>query len=306
MVTVVYLTIYAGSLCFIVGCIRRVLQYSRLPMHVRWELYPVPHEHPRRAAHGGSYFEDANWASGKQRFHRLGETRAMLVEILFLRSLWESNRRLWYASFLFHIGLYCLIVTCLLLAGATVLSIAAPTAGAAGSVAAKIYRATGAGGAAFVVLGATGVLGRRLLDRTERSFTLPGDVFNLLFFVVSIGLTAIGYLRGGPDMAALAHGLFTFDTSLQVNAALGIGLVLASMLVAYIPYTHMAHFIGKYFTFHAVRWDDAQNRRGSEMESRIAGVMAYKPTWSASHIGADGTKTWPEIATANPAQEVRK
>ena len=27
--------------------------------------------------------------------------------------------------------------------------------------------------------------------------------------------------------------------------------------LAYIPLTHMSHFVGKYFTYHAVRWDDA-------------------------------------------------
>lgn len=310
MVTVVYLAIYAGVLCFVVGCIRRILQYSRLPMHLRWELYPVPHENPRRAAYGGSYFERADWTSEGQKFHRWGEMRAMLAEILLLRSVWESNRRLWYASFVFHIGLYCLIATCLLAASAAVLNLATSSESArlASGVITSVYRLTGAGGAGFVLLGAAGLLGRRLLDASVRRYTTPGDMFNLVFFLAAIGLTAVGYVAGaeGAGVTTLAHGLITFDTSVRISTVFGLGLVLASMLVAYIPFTHMSHFIGKYFTFHAVRWDDAQNRRGSGMEARIAGVMAYRPTWSASHIGADGSKSWPELAVASPAQEVRK
>ncbi len=30
---------------------------------------------------------------------------------------------------------------------------------------------------------------------------------------------------------------------------------LAALLIAYIPITHMAHFVVKYFAYHKVRWD---------------------------------------------------
>ena len=36
-----YTVIYASFLIFIVACIIRALQYSRTPIHLRWELYPV-------------------------------------------------------------------------------------------------------------------------------------------------------------------------------------------------------------------------------------------------------------------------
>ena len=42
--------------------------------------------------------------------------------------------------------------------------------------------------------------------------------------------------------------------------------MLSALLAAYIPFTHMSHFVGKYFTYHAVRWDDAANRRGGAIE----------------------------------------
>ena len=104
----------------------------------------------------------------------------------------------------------------------------------------------------------------------------------------------------------LARGVIHFDRAVRIGPAFGAGLILTSMLVAYIPFTHMAHFIAKYFTWHAVRWDDRRNERGSVMEGKVAASLGYKPTWSAPHMGADGQRTWAEIATTNPTEEARK
>ena len=105
-------------------------------------------------------------------------------------------------------------------------------------------------------------------------------------------------------MVEIVRGLLLFNTAVAVPPVIGIGLILASVLLAYIPMTHMGHFIAKYFTFHAVRWDDAPNR--GRIQARIAEYLAYKPTWSAAHMGADGQRTWAEIAVLDPTREVRK
>jgi hypothetical protein len=70
--------------------------------------------------------------------------------------------------------------------------------------------------------------------------------------------------------------------------------------------THMSHFIGKYFTYHAVRWDDRPNLKGSELARRVAEYLTYRPRWAARHVGADGTRTWADITSANPARGGRK
>ncbi len=70
--------------------------------------------------------------------------------------------------------------------------------------------------------------------------------------------------------------------------------------------THMSHFIAKYFTYHSVRWDDAPNRRRGRLEAQVAEYLTYRPTWAAAHMGADGKKTWAQVASTNPAQEVKK
>lgn len=119
-------------------------------------------------------------------------------------------------------------------------------------------------GATLVIVGAAGLLSLRLIDSGLRNFTTPADIFNLLFFIAAAGLFLAGWTT-----AALIAG---------------------SLLVAYIPFTHMAHFIAKYFTYHSIRWDD---RAGVS----LARYLTYRPTWAAPHIGADGKTSWGEIAT---------
>jgi hypothetical protein len=49
--------LYLAALVFVVACVVRALPYARMPLHLRWELYPVPHEEAARVEHGGSYFD---------------------------------------------------------------------------------------------------------------------------------------------------------------------------------------------------------------------------------------------------------
>lgn len=56
--------------------------YSIMPLHLRWDLYPVPHEEPDRARHRGSYFELPEWWTHAPHFNRTGGLRTMLLDIL--------------------------------------------------------------------------------------------------------------------------------------------------------------------------------------------------------------------------------
>jgi nitrate reductase gamma subunit len=70
--------------------------------------------------------------------------------------------------------------------------------------------------------------------------------------------------------------------------------------VAYIPLTHLSHMFMKYFIYHKVRWEDAPNLKGGAMEAAILKNLGFKPTWAAPHIGADGQKTWADLAAPQP------
>lgn len=303
MTLAVFLSIYAGALLFLVGCCARAIQYSRTPMHLRWELYPVPHEAPRHAEHGGSYFEESNWWSTRQTSRQSSALLAMGREIFLLKGLWEFNRRLWPPSFLFHFGLYLTIATVVLHFTAAALG-----AGAAAALLASACHFVGFAGILFVVLGALWLLERRIFDRGLANYTRPADIFNLLFFLIAFLLVADGIWRNrahGGSLLSVARGLFHFNRGIHLDPVLAAGLVLSAILAAYIPFTHMSHFIAKYFTWHEVRWDDRRNERGSRIEHTLAENLQLKPTWSAAHVHADGDRTWAEIAATNPAQEKR-
>ncbi|MGA2990881.1 MAG: respiratory nitrate reductase subunit gamma [Candidatus Korobacteraceae bacterium] len=292
MTALVFLLMYAGVVLFVAGCIGRVLQFSRQPLHLRWELYPVPHEAPERVRHGGSYFEEAEWWKKERRPNLAGELSFMVPEMLFLKGLWEFNRKLWYRSFPFHFGLYLMI-------GAAALGVLGSVLGAPGAALLLLARLCGWIGLVLTVLGGAALFWRRLTDPELRNYSGVGDLVNVGAFAVACALVILGALTGAmPPLAAFARALLTFDTSLQLPGVAAAGLMLGALITAYVPYTHMGHFVAKYFTYHNVRWDDEPNN--ARISAKVAEYLSYHPTWSAAHVGADGTKTWVDVATANP------
>ena len=109
---------YAAVIIFLVAVAYRAAKISRLPMHLRWELYPVAHE-KGRASYGGSYLEEPDWWTKPRESSLIGELKVMLPEIFLLAGVWEHNRKHWFRSFPFHVGLY-------LLAGLMVITAPAP------------------------------------------------------------------------------------------------------------------------------------------------------------------------------------
>ena len=79
-----------------------------MPIHVRWELYPVAHE-AKKAHYGGSYLEESEWWTKKREVSLFGELKVMVPEILFLVAVKEHNSKLWSRTFPFHFGLYMVI-----------------------------------------------------------------------------------------------------------------------------------------------------------------------------------------------------
>ncbi len=307
MTVIVYMIVLGGALAFVIGSVVRAIRYARQPIHLRWELYPVPHEDPHRVAHGGSYFEEGNWWAKRGKFHPLGELRFMVPEVIFLKGLWEFNRPLWRRSFPFHFGLYLLAGTLGLTGLTALLDVCVPRlmGGTLGQILHWLYTGSGFSGAILAISGAGLLLHRRLTAEDLRSYTAPADIFNLCWFLVAIGCLLAGHLLKGPDdpgTVTILRAVLSVDPTVRIPGLLGSGLVLSALLAAYIPFTHMSHFIAKYFTYHAIRWDDRPLRPGDRIEKKLAEYLTYRPTWSARHVGADGTKTWADVATTNPAE----
>jgi nitrate reductase gamma subunit len=311
MTIVLYVAVYSAAVVFILACIARIAMYAKAPIHLRWELYPVPHEAPDRVKHGGSRFEEVDWWTKPGHFGLMSQLKFMIPEMLFLKGLFEFNRKLWLRSFPFHFGLYLLAGTIGLLITGAIFSIRAPSPAITALVSTIqwVYPLTGSAGLVLAILGAIGLLMRRMTDESLKIYTTPGDVFNLLFFIVTFGVLSAAILSlpsSAPGMLAITEGALTLDSTLEIPGLLATGLFLAALLIAYIPLTHMSHFIAKYFTYHSVRWDDAPNPKGGKLEARLAEYLTYRPTWSAAHLGADGKRTWAQVAAGKPAPEVKK
>ncbi len=304
-----YFLSYFCFLVFVMAAGLRVYRQWSLPVHLRWELYPVKHEPGEKAAYGGSYMEEPNWWE-KGRKKSLGnELKFMVPEILFLRGLREENPGLWKVSFPFHFGLYLSVGTFALLfigAGAAIFGVRIVPGKAL--IASLLYYGTILIGFSGLVLGAGGasaLLLRRLRDPALRNFSGLVDYFNLISFLAFFAVGLLAWLLTDPSFdgaRAFIYGLLTFGGQPQGYIAArnflgGMAVVIASLLVAYIPLTHMSHMFMKYFMYHSVRWEDEPNVRGGRVEAAILQNLGFKPSWAASHVGADGKKTWGEIAS---------
>ncbi len=287
---------YGLLLIFVLAFVIRTVGIARLPVHLRWELAPVPKE-KGRGRYGGSYLEEYEWWKKPREESRVNELVYMGKEILLLKALWEHNRALWWFSFPFHWALYLLI-------GAAGLAVLAGVLGVAGAEGA----AAGVGSAIPVIAGASyllglvgtvGLLARRVLVRDMRMMTTRVAYFNLVLLgaVFGTGLWAALSVPGfAEELVGFAGGLLTADVS-GLPVALAAHVVATVLFLAYLPFSQMMHFVAKYFTYHEVRWEDEPLVPGGRLEKEVLEQLQQPVSWAAPHVGADGEKNWVDIAT---------
>ncbi len=309
---------YLSMAVFVLAVVVRFIRTARLPIHVRWELYPVAHE-KGRASYGGSYFEESDWWTKPRHSSLAGELKVMIPEILLLAGVWEHNRKHWFRSFPFHFGLYlaaCLIG--LLLVGGIATVAGADVSADGATIWRLLHHATyivGYAGLVLGLIGAAALLSRRMFDRDYAEYTRKADYFNLVFFVATFVVAMAAHVVGGdPQFIALrtyfaelvTFGGYVASDQTTVAPLTATEIVLASLLVAYIPLTHMSHFFMKWFTYHHVRWADEPNMPGSKIERQVNEVLQYPVSWSAPHIRGDGKKTWADVATSGVEENEEK
>jgi nitrate reductase gamma subunit len=285
---------YLAVLVFVIGVIWRGVRIARMPVHLRWELAPVPHE-KGKASYGGSYLEEFEWWTKPREKSLLNEGWYMFQEIVFLKGVWEHNRSLWPWSFLFHFGLYLLagMVVCLLLASFGV------------SVFGQVAQWMAGIGYVFGTVGTLGLLGKRLLDPKLKPFTAASSYFNLVLLAAvfvsgGIALSAGGFLGA---TTSFAKAFFTADTGVAPGAAVSAHIAIGMLFLLYLPFTSMMHFLAKYFMYHEIRWNDEPIRGKTAMEEEVKALLGQTVTWAAPHLGADGKKNWVDIATADVTEE---
>ncbi|MEW6743565.1 MAG: respiratory nitrate reductase subunit gamma [Planctomycetota bacterium] len=318
--TWLHLVSYLALVSFVVAAFARALRIASLPLHLRWELYPVAHE-KKRARYGGSYFEELDWWTKPRESSLLGELKVMIPEILLLHGVREKNVPHWLRTFPFHFGLYLIVTTTVLLvAGGIALAAGAPVGtGSAstgsGGLAALLAAATiglGYAGFGLAFLGASALLVRRLLEEDYREYSKGSDYFNLALFTGACGFALLAQIVADPDFSRMQAFFATlasfgsFQPASGLSPLLAVEAVLFSLIVAYVPLTHMSHFFTKFFMWHDIRWSDEPLARGGKLERQVQEALQYKPTWSAPHIRGNGRKTWVDIATSTGIEESKK
>jgi nitrate reductase gamma subunit len=306
---------YVFIALIVIVYLARLARYARMPVHLRWELYPLVGEKNRPL--GGSYLEDSEWWSNPREEHSFfGEMKFMGEEVLTFKEYYRLNRPYWYYVFPFHIGaLTFMAFIAVLLVGALTKIGGIEVSGISPALWGRFlyYVTPVVGGIALVfgTLGSVALLIRRTFDEDLRPYTRKIEFFNLILILAL-------FLTGLLSWALYDH-MFAFDRQYLVSlltfggvpgiSTLTVANILIVLVTAgYLPYTNMMHFFAKWFTYHKIRWDDAPNLRGGSLESRLGPLHDLPLNWAAPHIQDLGR--WSDIAReqspAAPVPRVKK
>lgn len=304
---ILYLLTYLSVFVFIILIISKILHYARTPMHLRWDLYPVAHEADRNE-YGGSYYEETEWWTKKNKKSRIAEFIVMFEEIIFLKGVYHNNRKLWYYSFPFHLGLYLTTAAFTLMILSVILDLSAASSmywqySTAEDILFYLTNAVGYTALILTFFGTLGLIIQRVTDKKFRVYNTPMDFINLFFILI---LTISMVLTLNPSNTSFIlykiylKNLFTFNFTVIARPIFLVHITLVSIFLLYFPLTRMMHLFAKYFTYHEVRWEDSPNVKGSKLENKIKHALNYGVSWSAPHIKTG--KTWGEVATKLPPE----
>ena len=275
----------------------RIARIARLPLNVRWEVYPVPHEAKEKRGYGGSYMEEVDWATRTRAASPLPAYLEIAAEVTTLKRVREHNRYgVWPFSLAMHWGLYLYFAWLFLLAIGNVVN---PAVLAALTI--------GVGLAAYV-LGAAGALGlllKRATNADLRLYTVPSDYFNLLFLAAFFLAGLVSWLGNTSFVAHKAYiGSVLFLRPAHVPAAVSISFLLFELFLIYMPFTKLIHYFAKYFTFHKALWDDAFKAKGSAKDRQVRAQLDFEAMWAAPHV-APG-QSWLQQAQTTALPEAKK
>ncbi len=287
-----YIATYIAFIFVIAVYAVKVLKVARMPMHLRWELYPVPHE--KGAKYGGSYLEEPEWWTKPQERNTLRSTIYMLKQYFLFNGYFFRNRRYWVSLYPWHIGFYLIVLFhALAFIGALFII-------ATGNVGTGLYYATLVVAVGSFITGCFGSIGlfiERLVNKGLRDYASPVNYFNYIFFLIVFLSGLVAWVFFDPTMHAYREfwrGLITLNYT-SVEAATYAHVILFALFLIYLPFTRSTHYITNLLAYVGVFWGDKPNLRGSKIERQIGEQLEKPVHWSAPHIQSG--KKWSDIAT---------
>jgi nitrate reductase gamma subunit len=284
----------------------KAVKYLKLPIHLRWELYPVIHEPQYR--HGGSCIEKL---TGKNKPGSGGFFRSifyLLKEYISLSEYFKKEKVYWSVIYPWHMG-FILIITFHVLAffGALIMFFGVPVEAASPILGGKIfyYVMLVCGVTAFSsgIIGSIGVFVKRIADSNLRSYGTPQQYFTYLFCLVVFGSGFYSWLFVDPTFSEYRQfwiGLITLHP-VTVSPASAFHITLFDLFLIYLPFTRSMHYVTRIFAFFFIRWDDRPNVRGGEIERELVTQLGRKVSWSAPHIKTGST--WAEQVAHDSERE---
>jgi nitrate reductase gamma subunit len=274
-----------GWLCLVVFFIGICIvwrRYSRMPLHLRWDLHPLPEE--------GIQLKTDGKSPGKLAI-AVAEIRFALREGLLFEQCFKSNRSIWYATYPFHLGVFLSVLWSILLFISSVSGIGDWW------IAKALIIGSGSIGLILGTVGGLALIGKRLLDSNLRIYTSAREYINLVILLVIFLLGLFTWIGWDSDFALsrqYTRSLVTLSPLPPAEWPFWFTAVILSLFIASLPFASMKHGIAKFFTYHQVRWDNEPNVRGGQLEHRIEKLMTSTMTWSAPHIGRMKWKDSPD------------
>ena len=274
---------YGSILFFIIAMALRVGKCVSAPLHLHWDLYK-----------GSSVYESMNWWT-KTQSTTIKKLFSIGLDILSLREFYHRNRRFWYPLFVFHIGLYLLILWHLWL------FIRAVAAG--GETASSFGWVWGTLATIGMFIGGAAILWMRMTDEELKAYYPPIHYVKWVFLLLTLlgGIYAVDlhFKSSIPALLKYVREQVTFaDFGHKLHPALGPALhvLFASVWLIYLPFSHVFQLFFRYY--HHLRWDEVPNTRGGTIERRVKELLERPVTWSAPHIQTG--RRWKEIVSEFP------
>lgn len=295
--------IYFSVAVFVIVAGYKVLCYKNMPRHLRWDLYPVPHQGPE-----GSKYQKVDFYKKKPAFSIAHEMMAMSQEMLFIKKAFDHNRRLWVGTWPLHMGIYLSGLWIALLIAGGILGIKGPMLLIGSSLIAWLVSklTVFVGGVAFAagLFGSLVLLWLRYRDNDLRCMADFVTYFNLCLMAAVFGAGLAAWLTVDPFFNIIRQhviSLLTFQASQVSETAVIIEILIFGLFLLYLPFSRMMHFAAKYFFYHNIMWDDEQMTPQSHLEKDISKSLQYKPRWSSGHMITGGV--WAEQAAGKEIKE---
>lgn len=276
----------------------RTIKFARLPLHLRWDLYPMPSG--KHLSYGSSHYEEIDSWKKPQKKYTMQKIIFIIKDYISFFQYYRKNRGYWFILYPWHIGFYLIFLSHVLyFFGGIALLLDIPILAESSSIPVLIlYYATlitSIVGCFAGAIGSIGLLIRRITDRDLKNYSTPISYFTYVFFFLVFFSGLYSWYFFDPTFSSLRE--FWRDLiairPVNVDIATGIHIILFALFLIYMPFTRAMHYITKFFAFFGVRWDDSINLQGSDIEAKLIGNFKKRINWSAPHI--QSSETWADV-----------